>query len=130
MRHLDLYAKAKATGPPGYGRQLAQLDILAASLARAAYLYYGPSEPIKAQIRESRRQDDYANLIGAIGNTPKMRRIKAELEVIRNLRSEKSLETHPGEPATADDVTAARQHFKKVATVCVQLLEDAHTSQT
>jgi hypothetical protein len=54
-----------------------------------------------------------------------MRSIKAELEVIRNLRSEKSMEAHPGEQPTGDDIVAARQHFKKVATVCVQLLEDA-----
>ncbi|MBX5473412.1 MAG: hypothetical protein IRZ20_00155 [Thermoleophilia bacterium] len=79
--------------------------------------------------RTSRKQGDYANLIGAIGNTPKMRGIKAELEVIHNLRSEKSMEAHPGEPATAEDVTAARQHLKKVATVCLQLLEDAHAAQ-
>jgi len=57
-----------------------------------------------------------------------MRRIKAELEVIHNLRSEKSMEAHPGEPPTAEDVTAAKQPFKKVATVCLQLLEDAHAA--
>lgn len=128
LRHVDLYEKAKAAGASGHGRQLAQLDILAASLARAAYLQYGTSEPLKAQIRASRKQEEYGNLIGSIGNVPKMRSIKAELEVIRNLRSEKSMEAHPGEQPTADDIVAARQHFKKVATVCVQLLEGATKS--
>jgi hypothetical protein len=54
-----------------------------------------------------------------------MKTIRAELEVIRNLRSDRSLEAHPGETATADEVTSAENAFRKVATHCVQLLDDA-----
>jgi hypothetical protein len=124
VTHMGLYCKAKAGNERG--RQITQLDLVAAALARAAYLHYGQSEPLKAEIRASLKQKDYANLIGAIGNTPDMRNIRGQLETIHDLRSEKGQEAHPGEPATDDDVASARSALKRVATVCVQLLRDAN----
>jgi hypothetical protein len=121
--HLALYARAKRSKE--HGRVLAQLDIVAAALARASYLHHGQSDQLKEVIRASRDQKDYANLIGAIGNTPKMKSIQASLQVIHELRSEKSQEAHPGEKAEPQDVVAAEQALRKVATHCVQLLETA-----
>ena len=123
VTHLGLYTRAKSAQE--HGRVLGQLDIIAAALARAAYLHYGKSEPLKDQIRASRYQRDYGNLIGAIGNTSKMNSIGASLGVIHELRSDKSQEAHPGEKAEPADVEAAEHALRTVAKRCVQLLKSA-----
>jgi hypothetical protein len=106
VAHLGLYSKARDRHERG--RQLTQLDIVAAAIARAAYLHYGTSQALKDEIQASYKHKDYGNLIGAVGNTPKMKNIQGSLQVIHDLRSDNGQEAHPGEVATDADVSLPR----------------------
>lgn len=54
-----------------------------------------------------------------------MSALQASFQTIHDLRSDKGQEAHPGDAATEDDLTEARNAMKRIVTNCVQLLKDA-----
>lgn len=125
VRHLGLFARAEKQGASGRGLAITQLDNVAERLVRAAYLAVGESEPIKEKIRTDPRAPDYGNLIGALASVKSLQSIRAECEVLHEIRCSRTEVPHPGEEPDEAAMVTARSCFKKIGKVSVGTLQQA-----
>lgn len=121
VRHVGLMTTERARGRAGYPQYLEQLDLVALALVRAAYARVGTSIPIKNEIAKGDpKMPDYGALLGALGGA--LDKARAPLQVVHQLRSEKTEYTHPGQAPTDDDATNATENFVTGARICLGIL--------
>jgi hypothetical protein len=121
VRHVGLMAAEQARGKAAYPQYIEQLDLVALALVRAAYARVGTSIPLKNEIAKGDpKSPDYGPLLGALGGA--LDKARAPLQVVHQLRSEKTEYTHPGQAPTDDDATNATENFINGARICLGIL--------
>jgi hypothetical protein len=124
VRHLQLLQTERARGEQGRPMVIMQLDIIAERILRAAYLRYGGSEPLKAEIRKSQKTPDHGELVQALASVRKLASIQGQLKTLHSLRSDKTEVAHIGEPPKAEDEATALTCFKASCKVMVGALDE------
>jgi hypothetical protein len=100
-----------------------QLDIIAERLLRVAYLRYGQSDRLKAEIQASPRTPDHGSLIQALSGVRQLQRIQGPLQTLHVLRSEKTEFTHTGDTPTEEEAATAWTCFTEAAKVIVNAVD-------
>jgi hypothetical protein len=123
VRHLQLLATERERGEQGRPGVIMQLDIIAERLLRVAYLRYGQSDRLKAEIQASPRTPDYGSLVQALSGVRQLQRIQGPLQTLHGLRSEKTEFTHTGDAPTEEEAATAWTCFAEGAKVIVNALD-------
>jgi len=123
VRHLQLLATERERGEQGRPGVIMQLDIIAERILRVAYLRYGQSDRLKAEIQASPRTPDYGSLIQALSGVRQLQRIQGPLQTLHTLRSEKTEFTHTGDTPTEEEAATAWTCFTEGAKVLVSALD-------
>jgi hypothetical protein len=101
---------------------ISHLDNMAMSIVRAAYLRFGSSDAMKAQIAADRPVNPpYGTILNALIGP--MEKAKGPLLALHHSRSEETEVAHPGTEPTEDTVVAARKNFAVGGKLLLHLLD-------
>ena len=128
MAALNGVASRRAQGAAGHSGLVQQLDVVVEQIARVAYLMLGPSDNMKQQIRSdpgnATGKLPYGRVIEGLRQTLPV----ANMEVLHNLRSEKT-EAHGSDQLTDTDVQRAEDAFKEAVTMLYAAIDEAQTTR-
>lgn len=105
LKRLVVQRELGEAGWPGY---VEQMDLVAEALVRAAYLRFGDSESLKAEIRKNSTKPDYGVLVKSLGKAKGFDAPSVHLQSLHDMRSNRTAAHHPnGGPLDEDAVRGA-----------------------
>jgi hypothetical protein len=105
LKRLLVQRELGEAGWPGY---VEQMDLVAEALVRAAYLRFGESEPLKAEIRRNTTKPEYGVLVKSFGKAKGFDAPSVHLQALHDMRSNRTAAHHPnGGPLDEDAVRGA-----------------------
>lgn len=113
-------------GEPGWDGYVEQMDLVGEALVRAAYLRFGPSASLKAQINaDSANEPDYGTLVKALANAKDFSAASAHLQTVHHIRSTRTAAHHPsGGDLDIDAVTQTENALRTGATEILNRLRN------
>jgi hypothetical protein len=112
-------------GEAGWSGFVEQMDLVAEALVRAAYLRFGDSEPLKAEIRKNSTKPDYGVLVKSLGKAKGFDAPSAHLQSLHDMRSNRTAAHHPnGGPLDEKAVHAAVNALETAAREIIVRLQN------
>jgi len=85
-------------GQPGWDGYVEQMDLVGEALVRTAYLRFGPSASLRAQITaDVPNEPDYGTLVKALANAKDFSATSAHLQTVHHIRSTRTAAHHPSD---------------------------------
>ena len=112
-------------GQAGWAGYVEQMDLVAEALVREAYLRFGDSDALKAEIRKNGTKPDYGVLVKALGKAKGFDGPSAHLQSLHDMRSNRTAAHHPnGGPLDEDAVRGAVNALETPATEIIIRLQN------
>jgi hypothetical protein len=113
-------------GEPGWDGYVEQMDLVGEALVRTAYLRFGPSASLKAQISADTPNDpDYGTLVKAIANAKDFSAASAHLQTVHHIRSTRTAAHHPsGGDLDSEAITQTENALRTGATEILNRLRN------
>ncbi|MGD0880499.1 MAG: hypothetical protein ABSB09_02875 [Acidimicrobiales bacterium] len=122
LKRLVVQRGLGEVGWPGY---VEQMDLVAEALVRTAYLRFGDSESLRAEIRKNSTKPDYGVLVKSLAKAKGFDASSAHLQSLHDMRSNRTAAHHPnGGPLDDDAVSGAVNALETAAREIIVRLQN------